>query len=278
MIEFNKRNFLLLALALIIATMLFASCSAGESSDNESTNDDESYQIMFENAGVPADGIGRESEEEVEPPVEKSITICIDPGHGFWDGGCGDGYLPDGLLEKDVNLAVAKMLYEELDKLGYQLILTHDGEHFPKSAIDDGNQKFNPKERVSYMNTLNIDYMISIHVNSYESDRSVSGTRIYFKETDKKTSKISGDVAESICEAVRVGITNTRDPIVIDHTKEVSFAVIRDTYAPAALVEIGFATNESDAANMVNPDWQASYAKALASGIDNYFSKLEEGE
>ncbi len=264
-------------IALILVALLilsFVSCSVETGDESLADLSDDGYP-----PAIPSEGIGREDEEQNAPtPDNNGLVICVDPGHGFLDGGCGDGYLPDGILEKDVNLAIAKMLRDELLLRGFDVIMTHDGVSFPKSAIDDGNQKFNPNERVSYVNTLDIDYFISIHVNSFVSDSSVDGMRIYFKETSRKTEKISEEVALSLSDAVYGEFPDAKEPVVVDHTDDASFAVIRETVAPAALVEVGFATNASDAANMVNPEWQARVAEALAEGIENYFVENEDGE
>ncbi len=260
---------------ILVALLILLLVSCAEESEGESREDlsNDGYSTA-----IPAEGIGREDEVQVAPIADNGLVICVDPGHGFLDGGCGEGYLPDGILEKDVNLAIAKMLRDELLLRGFDVIMTHDGENFPKSAIDDGNQKFNPNERVSYVNTLDIDYFISIHVNSFVSDSSVDGMRIYFKETSRKIEKISEEVAMSLSAAVCEEFPDAKEPVVVDHTDDASFAVIRETVAPAALVEVGFATNASDAANMVNSEWQARVAEALAEGIDNYFAENEDGE
>ncbi len=229
---------------------------------------------------VPAVGIGR-AEEWLESDTESSgegdvvalngYTVCIDPGHGFLDGGCGYNYLPNGLVEKDVTLAIAKKVNEELKALGYRTVMTHDGKTFPKSARDDGNNKFNPNERVSYVNTLTLDYFVSIHVNAYEKDRSVSGARIYYQDTVRKINNSSGDVANCIAASIDELMPAEPTPYVISMDINDSFAVIRDTVAPASLVEVGFSTNEGDAAKMVTDEWQTEMAKSIALGIHRHF-------
>ena len=49
------------------------------------------------------------------------VTICVDPGHGGYDGGARGQ--ASGALEKDVNLAVALCLRQELQDAGAQVIL-----------------------------------------------------------------------------------------------------------------------------------------------------------
>lgn len=267
------------AIALIfVFTLLvtFVSCSSAE--DKISDNSTPHKEHVNTLSAIPSIGIGREDSTVAEMADEKMFVVCIDPGHGFLDGGCGEGYFTDGLYEKDITLAVAKKLNEELENLGFKTIMTHDGQTFPKSAVDDGNMKFNPNERVSYINTLDIDYLISIHVNSYDADTSISGMRIYFKDTAKKTSEISGIVADSLKLAVGNQFPDSKEPTVVDHTNDTSFAIIRETVAPASLVEIGFVTNAADAENMEDDEWQTKLAEALASGINDYYVEYEGGE
>jgi len=249
---------------------MFSSCSGENPNEDEVGGTERAEDVL----AIPSEGIGREDQSEITPPApDNGVVICIDPGHGFMDGGCGEGLLADGLLEKDINLAIATYLRDELENLGYDTIMTRDELTFPRGPADDGNKLFNPNERASYANTLDIDYYISIHVNSFVGDSTVRGMRIYYKETSIKTSPISGDVAARLGEAVYAEFPDDKKPVVIDHTNETSFAVIRETKAPASLVEVGFATNETDAANMVNPEWQKRVARALALGIDAHFGE-----
>ena len=259
------------------ALLLLTACGSPSDEEKTDSGDRESVDLDV----TPAMGIGREEEmleSESEnivddsPAKDNGYVICIDPGHGFLDGGCGYGYLPDGLCEKDVTLAISKKLNEELKALGYKTIMTHDGMSFPHTAIDDGNNKFNPNERVSFANSLSLDYYVSIHVNSYDKDLTVSGARIYYQDTTKKINESSGVVANHMASAIEDEMNEEPTPVVISMDIKSSFAVIRDTVAPASLVEVGFATNEGDAAKMVTDEWQSSMAKALAHGIDRHFT------
>ena len=271
---FEKIKKIVAVICLVAFVVSMSACSEIDPNADDGIATEDEY-ISSE----PSVGIGREENtQEMTPIEENGIVICIDPGHGFWDGGCGEGILPDGILEKDINLAIANFLRGELEMLGYDTIMTHDGATFPKSSIDDGNQKYNPNERVAYANTLDIDYYISIHVNSYDADTSIRGLRIYFTETAKKSLAISEEVAVCLGDAVYLEFPDDKKPVVIDQTGDTSFAVVRETVAPASLVEVGFATNPEDAANMVNTEWQKRVAKALARGIDAHFAKVKDGE
>lgn len=69
----------------------------------------------------------------VSLPVEKSVslkeiqtslpTILLDAGHGGFDGG---SVALNGVIEKDINLAIAKKIKEQLVLLGFPVVMTRE--------------------------------------------------------------------------------------------------------------------------------------------------------
>ena len=272
------------AAAICAISVLFSAVSCGSAKGSADTGGAKTDETSQAELATPASGVGRDAADETEsetkaartPAAANGYVICIDPGHGFEDGGCGDGVWKDGTLEKDINLSVANKLKSYLELLGFTVILTHDGTEIPKSPIDDGNKRFNPNERVSYVNTLDIDYFISIHVNSYDSDTSASGTRIYYEDDRnwRKTDKKSDVIADLIAEKINEETSPAVKAVTYDQGSA-SYAVVRETLVAASLIEIGFCTNETDAANMVNDEWQDALACAIADGIAAFYTPDE---
>lgn len=226
---------------------------------------------------VPAEvsdtaGVGRAN--YVPPLTQQDDTgrvIVVDPGHGFVDGGCGEGVYPDGTLEKDINFAVASKLAERLGLLGYTVIVTHDGVNYP-AADTNQNRIFSATERVSYINSLKkADFVLSVHVNSFDDD-TVSGMNIYYQQSGVKLNTWSGDIAASIADKIGEAYDTPNKPNVKDGTDpNTSFALTRDVKFASSLIEIGFVSNATDAENMVDAEWQQTLANAIADGIDAFF-------
>lgn len=198
------------------------------------------------------------------------ITICLDAGHGFDDVGTDSEYLGDK-SEKDVTIAVVLKLKDKLETLGYNVILTHDGVSFPKSAIDNGDRLFNPKERISYAHTLNIDYYLSIHCDSYAADGSVKGTRVYYSMGTPYAGD-SASAANKLMNGINSALPDAKKTVVRNMEFDSAYYVIRMAHTPSALIEIGFVTNQADAANMLSDAWQNSLADGIADGLDDYFT------
>lgn len=201
------------------------------------------------------------------PVIPKNgIVVCIDPGHGYDDGGTSSEFLGT-LLEKDITLSVSMKFKDHLESLGFDVIMTHDGTSIPSTSADDGNNKFNPMERVAFANALgtNIDCYISLHCNSYDTS-DVSGTRVYYYEGADKVST-GLDIATVICDQVQEDFPDNAVPTCENYP----YYVVKYTTVPAVLIEMGFVTNESDAADLIDPQWQDDFAESLANAIDKYY-------
>ena len=263
-------------LALGLACPLLSSCKSSNKNDDDKPKN--AYEASMPASYTESSGIGREKPgrtDDIEQQEATGRTICVDPGHGFVDGGCGEGYYLDGTLEKDINLEIATRLTERLKLLGYNVIQTHDGENIP-SGDTNGNKIFSATERVEYINTLKIDYLISIHVNALDSDPEVNGMHIYYQQSYAKINTWGEKLAKSISESIGEKVEGQTAPIVKDGTDpNTSFALTRDIKAASALLEVGFVTNKTDAENMVDPDWQQDVANAIAAGIDDFFKALD---
>ncbi len=216
----------------------------------------------------PSAGVGREGGEF---STNGTLTVCVDAGHGFDDIGTSSSYL-GGLNEKDITLDIVLTLRDCLEEKGIQVILTHDGTAFPKTLADDGNNLFNPQERISYADTLDIDYFVSIHCDSYEADEAVQGTRVYYSNGTKHT-EMSAGAAKAIQDMVNEEFPDAKKCITKDMAKDNAYYVIREAKVPSALIEIGFVTNRQDAENMISEQWRDSFAAAVAEGIYAFFTE-----
>lgn len=259
---FQSDNFLKirsLLLAVVLFSCLFlSSCSSGL---------DASLLPAFGAGREELESILQESEPQREPKPPKGITICVDPGHGFDDGGTSSELLGD-VLEKDITLSVSLKLRDYLEELGFDVIMTHDGTKIPMNSADDGNNKFKPQERTAYANALGntIDYYISIHCNAFDTS-DVYGSIVFYVDDATKGTVGDKEIAACINEQIIADFPDSKS-----HTSVGSYHVIRYTKVPASLIEIGYVTNEGDAQNMLNEEWQDKYAMSLADALDRYYS------
>lgn len=248
------------AVLLLFSLLLISSCG-------KKKNEDDSL-LAAEGAGRITSTETETSDDSIDPLPNNGITICVDPGHGFDDPGTFSDLMED-LYEKDISLAVSKYLKQHLESLGFNVIMTHDGNTFPKTAIDDGNNKFRPEERVSYANSLgnSIDYYLSLHCNYYPNSSDVNGVRLYYSDYADPNTQPDLEISEAIAAKIATDFPDDKEPTVSTE----KFYVIRFTKVPACLIEMGFVSNQGDVDKMIDPEWQDKFAKSLADALYNYY-------
>jgi N-acetylmuramoyl-L-alanine amidase len=210
----------------------------------------------------PTPVAGRPSGKRPAPvEVEVKGLVLIDPGHGGKDEGARG---PKGTKEKDVVLAVAKLLAGELRSRGVRVELTRPDDTFLSLAM-----------RAAAANRLKPDLLVSLHVNSYPKG-SVVGVETWVSratpapsEKAKEATKESRALAKSSralanrVQAALVKATAERDRGV----RQGHFRVLHKSSVPAVLVEMGFISNPGTEKKLKDAGHRLKIAQALAGAI-----------
>jgi len=157
-----------------------------------------------------------------------SETICIDAGHGGFDGGA----VVKNTLEKDITLSASLILGRMLENTGYSVIYTR------KTDNSLTNEKVSDmKERLKIINKKSNIIYISIHANKYPSSV-VSGAQVFYSNKNSLSKNLSENIQTYLKEEDK---TNKRLAKVIKDKYITDNAII-----PGCIVELGFMSNEND--------------------------------
>jgi len=218
--------------------------------------------------------------------------IVIDAGHGGHDTGT---IGPNGLLEKDVVLDVARRLGRLLEtRLGAEVIYTRQ---------DD---TFIPLEtRTAIANRERADLFISVHANS-SRDSDARGVETYYlnftsspealevaarenavseksihelqdlvkkialKEKIEESREFAGDVQESLYGGLALNNAGIRNRGI----KKAPFIVLIGANMPSILAEISFVSNPTDERKLETSEHRQRIAESLYRGVSKYVSGL----
>ncbi len=183
--------------------------------------------------------------------------IWIDAGHGKIPGGKDD---PGSIgttyrtREKDINLAIALELQRLLQSAGATVFMTRTG--------DEG---VNFPDRPRLVNAVKpaVDLFISIHHNSTTAP-TARGIETYYWTTNSKSRK----AAETLHAAIVKGLGFPDRRVRLE-----SFTVIKETLAPAVLLELGYLSNPTEEKVLADKAYPPKAAEAIKTGIFNYFSQ-----
>ena len=242
---------------------------------------------VSEPGGVASAGVNIPDRFVLEKGGRKRIVV--DAGHGGKDAG---GRKTFGLKEKEINLAVAKELYNLIkDDNVFDVILTRDSDVFIPL-----------NERSNIANSYKADLFVSIHANA-SRDRREKGFEIYFM-SENASDPWAAEVAdyENSVVGLEEGVQSSDASALLLHSlarneyvnegsqlagliskelekstpftdrgvKQAAFYVLRGTYSPGVLVELGFMTNAKDQKNMNDKKVRTKAANAIYKGIMKY--------
>lgn len=168
-------------------------------------------------------------------------TIVIDAGHGGVDSGVVHS---SGLMEKDVNLEIAKHLQGLLEDSGANVVITReeDVELSSLSTIGGTRQQRDLNARTNIIDNNQADFFVSVHVNSLPQHPSVKGPIIYY-HPQSETSKTLAEVIQNRLNIEYSKIYKEE----INHTvRGEAYYILRNTNSPGVIAEVGFMSNQED--------------------------------
>jgi N-acetylmuramoyl-L-alanine amidase len=235
--------------------------------------------------------------------VRGSRSVVIDAGHGGPDNGMtGVSTSGERIREKQITLAVALRLAESLRAQGVTVHLTRARDTL--IALSD---------RGRIANSRKADLFISIHVNAanprWRDATAARGFETYFLAEAKTEDESRVERMENEAVRFETGADAPRgDPLSFiindmaqnEHLRESSdlagevqrrlrrthpgtdrgvkqanFAVLRGSFMPAILVELGFGTNRAEATYLTTPERQAELARAISEATMEYLARYE---
>lgn len=234
--------------------------------------------------------IGQETKED--------FVVVLDAGHGGKDtGNRGNGH-----YEKHIALNITKMIGAKLQKQkGIKVIFTRKDDRFIEL-----------KNRAKIANQADADLFISIHCDAFTSPKVYgAGTfvlglhrtkdnfrvaqkenSVIFLEEDYETtydgfdpnnpeSVISLLLMQETYQGQSIEAANTIQKSFVSNlnrkdrtVKQAGFLVLRETYMPSVLVEVGFLTNKKEGQYLNSKKGQQEMATTITKAILNYRDQL----
>ena len=224
---------------------------------------------------------------------QRQVVVAVDAGHGGKDQGA---HGPDGTLEKNVTLAVARNLAALINRQpGMKAVLTRDGDYFIPL-----------KQRYEIARQNQADLFVSIHADSYTSSdargssvwvlspRGKSSVAAQMLADRENSSDLIGGVSlaaenDSLASvlldmqqgwAVQASETVAQDvlnalsalgPTHRGYVERANFVVLRSPDVPSILVETAFISNPTEEHRLRDPDHQEQLATAIMGGLKGYF-------
>lgn len=189
------------------------------------------------------------SQSVVSEDVSENEIVIIDAGHGGKDPG---KIGVNDVLEKDLNLQIAKKVKENLEKQKVTVIMTREDD-----TAEDGKMA-DMKKRVALINEEKPAIAVSIHQNSY-SQADIKGAQVFYYEH----SEVGKNAALIMQEELKqIDSENTREAKGND-----TYYLLKKTEVPTIIVECGFLSNAQEAEKLTDETYQNELANSICDGI-----------
>lgn len=203
-----------------------------------------------ENAGIVTEN------EQTAPGVLSGITVCIDPGHGGYDGGAVGR--ESGTMEKEINLQLAVTLKELLENEGAAVTLTRDRD---EALADPGSERKRRDLKSRVESAQGADIFLSLHMNEYP-DRTQSGPQVFYTAGAENSRLLAG--------AIQSSMNRLLSPARPRSAHSGDYFVLREQTLPAVLVECGFLSNKEEEAKLLTREYQQKVAQSILQGLLEY--------
>ena len=183
--------------------------------------------------------------------------IYLDAGHG----GIDPGAVYKDIEEKDINLSIVLKLRAALEKRGAVVYLTRDSDFDLASKNAKMRKRSDLGNRAYLINKSDAFLYISIHLNSYPSNK-WSGAQVFYTLKNSKNKLL----AEKMQSVFKDKLNSNRE-----------FKKIKNMYMydrvtkPGILIEAGFLSNSSDRNKLLSSDYQDKLAEVIIDGLNLYF-------
>ena len=223
-----------------------------------------------------------------KPPLPLKKVVVVDAGHGGKDAGA----LGVAGHEKDVNLAAALALADQLNRTGrYKVVLTRSTDVYVPL-----------ESRVRIAQRAGADLFISLHSDS-APETHLKGASVYTL-SDKASSRAAQFVSRDdwFMKASLTGDQGVRDilfdltqratrnrsavfaqtlvaniegkaPMLRRSHRDAGFMVLLAPDVPAVLLEMGFVNNPEDEARLHDPASRTRLMRAVTQAIDSHFGE-----
>ncbi len=264
-------------------------------------------------ASIPTAAVQQASARgAIQPPVPRPAErpekraanaykplIVLDPGHGGHDSGA----MRNGTVEKEVVLAFARTLRDQLRASGrYRVAMTREDDTFV--PLEERRQ-FAEERKAALFIAIHADYATSRargatiyslrevvasapaasarrqSANEALSDSELASLKPIGRQGPAVKS-ILADLAGRELESTR-DRTNIFARAVIENMgrstnmnenpdRNAAFQVLLTAKVPAVLIELAYVSNSADAAQLRSEDWRRNVSRSIRTAIDNYFS------
>ena len=248
----------------------------------------EPFRVVIDVDGKPGAAAPVVPREGSAHASRAKIRVMLDPGHGGKDPGA---IGPTGLMEKDVVLAIGRLVRDRLRKDdSFDVRMTREEDVFLPL-----------EERTAMANKARADVFVSLHINASRNHRAEGiSTYVLSRASDRHSLELAARengvpvaklssvkfiiddlstferkkeslrLAKTVNDAIVKNVNGRFGKVADLGLKQAPFYVLVGARMTAVLVESSFITNRREEARLYDPEYLAAIADSVAEAVRYY--------
>lgn len=204
-------------------------------------------------------GMGVVSVVRTNSIPKSTYTVVIDAGHGGIDGGSVG--VSSGITEAVLNLSYANCLKEYLQDFGFNVVMTRSTSGGLYSPLAKNKKKDDMQKRREIVENSNADFVVSIHMNSYNTTS--QGAQVFYGQDDTASMSLANNIQKYFVKYLQKAR---------NETKEGDYYILNAIKSPSVLVECGYLSNPAEEALLISDDYKKEVCYCILLGILAYLS------
>lgn len=234
------------------------------------------FSLLFSLAVFGMILLGKSIAPNVSPTISTDLpanrpVIIIDAGHGGEDGGAVG---QSGVLEKDINLKIAKSLEEMLRSAGYETVMTRTDDRmlYDRNVDYKGRKKrLDLEARLKVAQGKENAIFVSIHMNAFPQSQ-YSGLQVYYSTNNNASAILAENIQSDTKELLLPNNERRTKP-----SGGTSYLLDRIAH-PSVLVECGFLSNPDECQKLGTESYQRQLATIFFHSITDFCKIYEKAQ
>lgn len=197
--------------------------------------------------------------------VDVKMRIVLDAGHGGMDGGVTGK--TTGVKESDLNLLLTLALKEELEDIGFEVILTRKTEAGLYDSATKGFKRRDMEKRKEIIQNSKANIVVSLHQNFYPS-KTTRGAQVFYQKEDEHSKKLA------LCLQSALNGIYQKEKVKARNISFADYFILQCSTNPSVLIECGFLSSAEDEKLLLTPSFRQKLVSGMAQGILAFLSEF----
>ena len=146
-----------------------------------------------------------------------------------------------------------------MQNFGFDVVMTRTNESGLYNPLASNKKRDDMKKRRAIIQNANADFVISLHMNSYNS--TAHGAQVFYGKDDEPSQSLASSIQKHFLQ----NLQDARHEIKVG-----DYYMLNEISSPSVLVECGYLSNPKEEALLITDDYKNQVCYSILLGVLEY--------